>query len=293
MTGTYLGALSHTLTALAALRERAVPLRGIVVSESADSVGLAETVEGLRDFGAADRPDLSPAPAARAIRDADGGCARLSRGSASPTMLDPSNVPPWYDEGLPHVWLPYCQMKVAPPPLPVVRTHGCRIVLADGRELIDGIASWWSVCHGYNHPYIREAVERQLATMPHVMFGGLVHEPALTLATRLDGDGAAGTLACFFADSGSIAVEVALKIALQYWLNKGQPGKDHFLCFTDGYHGDTLGAMAVSDPERVDARGLSGVSYPAQSRLRLPARAAGLTRSSMRSSATWHTRPRR
>jgi adenosylmethionine-8-amino-7-oxononanoate aminotransferase len=141
-------------------------------------------------------------------------------------------------------------MKVAPPPLPVVRTHGCRIVLADGRELIDGIASWWSMCHGYNHPYIREAVEQQLATMPHVMFGGLAHEPALTLASRLSAMAPPGLTRVFFTDSGSIAVEVALKMALQFWLNKGQARKTHFLCFTDGYHGDTLGAMAVSDPAR-------------------------------------------
>ena len=94
-----------------------------------------------------------------------------------------------YETGLPHIWLPYCQMKVEPPPLPVTGTRGCRIVLADGRELIDGIASWWSMCHGYNHPHIFECVTRQLATMPHVMFGGLVHEPALDWPTRLCGDG--------------------------------------------------------------------------------------------------------
>jgi adenosylmethionine-8-amino-7-oxononanoate aminotransferase len=135
-------------------------------------------------------------------------------------------------------------MKVAPPPLPVVRTHGCRIVLADGRELIDGIASWWSACHGYNHPYIREAVGRQLATMPHVMFGGLAHEPALTLASRLSAMAPYGLRRVFFADSGSVAVEVALKMALGYRRHKTK-----FLCFRDGYHGDTFGAMAVSDPE--------------------------------------------
>ncbi len=96
------------------------------------------------------------------------------------------NPPPgWYAGGLEHIWLPYAQMKTATPPLPVVRTHGSRIVLADGRELIDGVASWWTACHGYNHPHIRQAVERQLAEMPHVMFGGLAHEPALTLARRL------------------------------------------------------------------------------------------------------------
>ncbi len=165
-------------------------------------------------------------------------------------MNDVPETPSWYEQGLPHVWLPYCQMKVAPPPSPVVRTHGCRIVLSDGRELIDGIASWWSACHGYNHPHIREAVERQLATMPHVMFGGLVHEPALRLATRLSGMAPEGLSRIFFTDSGSIAVEVALKMALQYWLNKGHTRKDHFLCFSDGYHGDTFGAMAVSDPAR-------------------------------------------
>jgi len=160
------------------------------------------------------------------------------------------NYPSWHESGLPHVWLPYCQMKVAPPPVPVVRTEGCRIILADGRELIDGIASWWSACHGYNHPHIRESVERQLATMPHVMFGGLAHEPAFRLAERLSAMAPGGLSRVFFADSGSIAVEVALKIALQYWLNVGRPEKRRFVCFADGYHGDTFGAMAVSDPER-------------------------------------------
>ena len=159
-------------------------------------------------------------------------------------------VDKWYEDGLPHVWLPYCQMQVAPPPLPVVGTHGCRIVLADGRELIDGIASWWCMCHGYNHPYILDRVARQLATMPHVMFGGLAHEQALVLASRLTAMAPAGLSRVFFTDSGSIAVEVALKIALQYWRNTGRTGKDRFLCFRNGYHGDTFGAMSVSDPEK-------------------------------------------
>ena len=163
-------------------------------------------------------------------------------------MVDVPGSPPWYEQGLPHIWLPYCQMKLAPPPLPVVGTHGCRIELADGRELIDGIASWWSACHGYNHPHIRESVERQLAAMPHVMFGGLAHEPALSLARRLAAIVPDGLSRVFFADSGSVAVEVALKMALQYWSNLGRQDKTKFVCFTNGYHGDTLGAMAVSDP---------------------------------------------
>jgi adenosylmethionine-8-amino-7-oxononanoate aminotransferase len=156
---------------------------------------------------------------------------------------------PWFDAGLPNVWLPYAQMKTLRPPLPVLRTEGCRIVLADGRELIDGIASWWTACHGYNHPHIRQAVERQLAAMPHVMFGGLVHEPALTLARRLAALLPGDLDRVFFSDSGSVAVEIALKMALQYWRNRGSPSRNRFIAFKGGYHGDTTGAMAVSDPD--------------------------------------------
>ncbi len=158
--------------------------------------------------------------------------------------------PAWYAAGLEHVWLPYAQMKTTSLPLAVAATHGSRIVLADGRELIDGIASWWTACHGYNHPHIRAAVERQLATMPHVMFGGLVHEQALTLARRLTGMlGPRGLDRVFFSESGSIAVEVALKMALQYWRNRGVRGREQIVAFKGGYHGDTTGAMAVSDPQ--------------------------------------------
>src|SRR5579862_1394760 len=153
--------------------------------------------------------------------------------------------PSWYADGLDHIWLPYAQMKTVAPPLAVTATHGSRIRLTDGRELIDGIASWWTACHGYNHPYIRAAVERQLAVMPHVMFGGLVHEPALTLARRLTALLApSGLVRVFFSDSGSVAVEVALKMAVQYWLNRGMSRRSRFLAFNGGYHGDTTGAMA-------------------------------------------------
>jgi adenosylmethionine---8-amino-7-oxononanoate aminotransferase len=156
--------------------------------------------------------------------------------------------PPWLAAGLPHIWLPYTQMKTAGDPLPVVATRGSRIVLADGRELIDGIASWWTACHGYNHPYIAGAVRRQLEVMPHVMFGGLAHEPALTLARRLAALMPEGLDRVFFSDSGSVAVEVAMKMAVQYWRNRGVVGRTRFVAFNGGYHGDTTGAMAVSDP---------------------------------------------
>jgi adenosylmethionine-8-amino-7-oxononanoate aminotransferase len=161
-------------------------------------------------------------------------------------MLDQRD---WYAAGLEHIWLPYAQMKTAPSPLPVVRTQGTRIHLADGRELVDGIASWWTACHGYNHPHIRDAVQRQLEVMPHVMFGGMVHEQPLVLARRL-ADRLPGDLSrVFFTDSGSVSVEVAMKMAIQYWLNRGQSGRTRFVCFRGGYHGDTLGTMAISDFE--------------------------------------------
>lgn len=158
--------------------------------------------------------------------------------------------PDWLSSGWPHIWLPYAQMQTAPLPLPVVGAEGCRIRLADGRELIDGVASWWSVCHGYRHPHIMEALSRQLETLPHVMLGGFAHEQAYRLAARLSAIAPPGLSRVFFSDSGSTAVEVALKMALQYWQNKGKPKKDRFVCFTDGYHGDTFAAMSVSDPAK-------------------------------------------
>jgi adenosylmethionine-8-amino-7-oxononanoate aminotransferase len=156
--------------------------------------------------------------------------------------------PAWFEAGFPHIWNPYSQMKTAAPPLPVARTDGVRIYLADGRVLMDGIASWWTACHGYNHPHIRAAVAQQLEVMPHVMFGGLTHEPALTLAARLAGMLPGHLNRVFFTDSGSVAVEVAMKMAMQFWLNRGERGRTKFLAFNNGYHGDTLGTMAVCDP---------------------------------------------
>lgn len=169
-------------------------------------------------------------------------------------MVDPS----WYTAGAPHVWLPYTQMKTAMPALPVVRTEGTRLVLADGRELVDGIASWWTACHGYNHPHIREAVQRQLGLMPHVMFGDLANEPAYRLASRLCAMLPSGLDRVFFSESGSVAVEIAMKMALQYALNRGERGRTRLLAFKGAYHGDTTGAMAVCDPDEGMHRAFSG-----------------------------------
>jgi adenosylmethionine-8-amino-7-oxononanoate aminotransferase len=160
-----------------------------------------------------------------------------------------SVAPEWLRTGWNHVWLPYAQMQTAPLPVAAVRTEGSKIFLADGRVLVDGIASWWTACHGYNHPHIREAVFRQLEQMPHVMFGGLAHEPAYRLATRLAALMPPGLERVFFTDSGSVAVEVAIKIAVQSRLNRGERGRTKILAFTGGYHGDTLGTMAICDPE--------------------------------------------
>ncbi len=158
----------------------------------------------------------------------------------------------WYPTGFPHIWQPYAQAKIAPEPLPVSHTDGCHIVLADGRRLIDGISSWWCIPHGHNHPHLVEAAKRQLEVMPHVMFAGLAHEPAYMLAERLSkltpGQGALSRV--FFSDSGSTSVEVALKMALQYWANQGNTKKTRFACLEQAYHGDTFGAMSVSDPVR-------------------------------------------
>jgi len=157
-----------------------------------------------------------------------------------------------------NVWLPYAQMKAVPLPLPVVSASGVRLRLADGRELIDGIASWWTMCHGYGHPHIVAAVEKQLREMPHVMFGGLGHEPAYRLASRLAALLPGDLRHVFFTESGSVAVEVAMKMAVQYWLHQGQR-RPKFVSFRNAYHGDTFAAMSVCDPEEGMHRMFRGV----------------------------------
>jgi adenosylmethionine-8-amino-7-oxononanoate aminotransferase len=158
-------------------------------------------------------------------------------------------TPNWQRDGFRHIWMPYSQMQTAPLPVPVVATDDVHLVLADGTRLIDGMASWWTACHGYNHPHIRQAVEEQLHRMPHVMFGGINHEPALRLALRLAKFLPGDLDHVFFSDSGSVAVEVALKMAVQYWLNRGVSGRHKFVSFLHAYHGDTTGAMSVCDPD--------------------------------------------
>lgn len=148
-----------------------------------------------------------------------------------------------------HVWHPYASVVDHAPLWPVVDAHGTRLVLEDGRELVDGMSSWWAAVHGYRHPVLDRALHEQVDRFAHVMFGGLTHEPAVALAELLVDITPAPLTRVFFADSGSVAVEVALKMALQYWQGSGEPQRNRLLTVRGGYHGDTAGAMSVCDPE--------------------------------------------
>ncbi len=147
-----------------------------------------------------------------------------------------------------HIWHPYTSMTRPLPCYPVVAAHGVHLQLADGRQLVDGMSSWWAAIHGYNHPRLNQALQTQMASMSHVMFGGITHPPAVALCRQLVAMTPAPLECLFLADSGSVAVEVAMKMALQYWQARGEK-RQQFLTLRHGYHGDTFAAMSVCDPD--------------------------------------------
>jgi adenosylmethionine-8-amino-7-oxononanoate aminotransferase len=146
-----------------------------------------------------------------------------------------------------HLWHPYTQMRTAPPPLPIVRGEGAYLYTEDGRRILDGISSWWVNIHGHSHPKLNEALAAQAARLEHVMFAGCTHPPAVDLAERLVAVLPKGITRVFYSDNGSTAVEVAVKLATQYWINKGEPERQTIIALNHAYHGDTVGAMSVSE----------------------------------------------
>jgi adenosylmethionine-8-amino-7-oxononanoate aminotransferase len=147
-----------------------------------------------------------------------------------------------------NTWFPYFSLADDISPLKVVSAKGSKLILENGKELVDGISSWWSVCHGYQNPFIISKMEEQLNTLSHIMFGGITHSPAEELSAKLISFLDTKELSrVFFSDSGSTAVEVAMKMAIQFWYEKEMPDKNHILYFEDGYHGETFAALSVSD----------------------------------------------
>lgn len=265
--GNYLGALNHALLSLEALRNRGLRVAGLaLIPALPEKQGMADADQELilQDNAALLRarlrqtgsdapvlelprlPRLDAAgwellsqqmlPLAEALRTRSG---QRARHAASGGLLARDHR---------SVWHPYASAVQPPPLLEARRSHHNRIVLDDGRELIDGMSSWWAAAHGYNHPRLLGALRAQAGRMPHVMFGGLTHAPAVTLAERLLSLMPEGLSRVFFADSGSVAVEVALKMALQCQKGRGEAQRTRFLTPRGGYHGDTLGAMSVCDP---------------------------------------------
>ncbi|WP_291447490.1 adenosylmethionine--8-amino-7-oxononanoate transaminase [Desulfovibrio sp.] len=264
--GNGLGTLNHTLLSLAALRDRGLPLCALALIPTRSAAEGAPNDEEACIL--ADNPQILRARLAQAgcgapvlelprLERLDGVSWQILSAGLVPLVEElrrleeqarGPRVPDLVERDHGAVWHPYASAVRLPPLCAVRRSHDNRIVLTDGRELIDGMSSWWAAAHGYNHPRLVSALRLQAGRMPHLMFGGLTHAPAVALAERLLCRMPYGLERVFFADSGSVAVEVALKMALQYQQGRGGTRRTRFLTPRGGYHGDTLGAMSVCDP---------------------------------------------
>jgi adenosylmethionine-8-amino-7-oxononanoate aminotransferase len=178
-----------------------------------------------------------------------------------PDPRSPSPDPDLITRDRAHLWHPYTQMRTAPPPLPVVRAEGVYLYTEDGRRILDGISSWWVNIHGHSHPKLNAALAAQAARLEHVMFAGCTHPPAVDLAERLVSILPKGLTRVFYSDNGSTAVEVAVKLAIQYWINKGEPRRQTIIGLNHAYHGDTVGAMSVSE-DSIFTRAFTPLLFP-------------------------------
>lgn len=260
-----LGAINHALLTLESARNKGLRVAAVVLTsprpespEALDETIRQDNIAVLKDMGRVDLVVELPYFAALSENDPEARADAWREAAArlrpvAGALTEPAANAARRGEGITafdetHLWHPYAATTPPPKTWSVRATRGTRIVLEDGRELIDGMSSWWAAVHGYNHPALLEALRTQAGRMPHVMFGGLTHEPAVALGEKLLSLAPAGLSRVFFCDSGSVSVEAALKMAIQYQVAIGKPGKHRIAAPLGGYHGDTLGAMGVCDP---------------------------------------------
>ena len=273
VTANRLGAVNHALLSLEVMRARGLSCSGVIMNEIGEAESLLERrirQENSEIIGQLGRIScLARIESVPGLRDADESsrnrawdrlCSFLEPAFAAigdVRTSGPDSVLLDFDRK--HVWHPYTSAVDPSRVWEAAGTQGARIRLADGRELVDGIASWWCAIHGHRHPRLMEALRRQAASLPHVMFAGLTHEPAVNLAQKILSLAPPGLEHVFFSDSGSVSVEVAIKMALQYHQAAGRRQRTRLLTVRGGYHGDTLGAMSVCDPESGMHRLFSGM----------------------------------